>query len=206
MRLRPLEDAIRAWVKTATGFSDGQVYFANQNGSQPAALPYITILISGSMRALGAYDEQTRSTDLSKPNGQEITLAVTGQRDLLVSIQAFAENTVSYAGLELPIALPGSEGLTAVELLTRVQTALSLESVRQSLNDANLAPYDIGEILRVDAIIETFFEGRAVLNVRMYSTDQQSESTGYIKEVQGTGDFVEAGLPDRLPTLDVVGS
>jgi hypothetical protein len=59
--------------------------------------------------------------------------------------------------------------------------------VRYGLNVAGLAPYDLGNIRRVDAIVETGFEGRAVLDVRMYAVDQQSEGVGYIAEVTGTG-------------------
>lgn len=207
MQLRPIEDAIRAWVKTASGLSDAQIYFANQNGAQPANLPFITILISESMRTLGAYDEQEQITDLTQPNGQEITQIVTGQRDLLVSIQAFATGTVTGENTSFSFPVPtGFGAVTATEILTRVQTALGLETIRFNLNAANLAPYDLGTIRRVDAVIETFYEGRAVLDVRFYSTDQALAQTGYIKEVQGVGTFVEGGVPDRNVPFDVIGS
>lgn len=207
MQLRPIEDAIRAWVKTASGLSDAQIYFANQNGAQPASLPFITILISESMRTLGAYDEQEQITDLTQPNGQEITQIVTGQRDFLVSIQAFATGTVTGENTSFSFPVPtGFGAVTATELLTRVQTTLGLETIRFNLNAANLAPYDLGTIRRVDAVIETFYEGRAVLDVRFYSTDQALAQTGYIKEVQGVGTFVEGGVPDRNVPFDVIGS
>ncbi len=205
MQFAPIENAIRAWVKTATGFADALIYFADQSGPQPVTNPFITIKIGGGIRSLGAYDEFTTSTNLANPPGTEITQLISGQRDLLVTVTIWGENTVTYAP-SAPGSLPGTGGLTAVEVATKIQTALGLESVRAALNAANLSPYDIGEVRRIDGIIETYFEGRAILEVRMYSVDQQSEANAYFKEVQGTGTLVEDGQPNRTAPFDIIGT
>lgn len=197
MNLAPIEDALRAWVKTATGLPDGQVYFANQNGPQPGAsgqLPFVTILVAGDVLRMGALDEFSTSTNLAAPAGQEITQATQGPRDLAVSVQAFGEGTITKTGV-----------VTAPQLLAACQTALGLESVRYALNAAGLAPYDMGEIRRLDEVVETGFQGRATLDLRFYSGDYQSETNGYINEVSGTGTLVEPGLPNRSAPFDVKG-
>jgi hypothetical protein len=194
-------------VKTATGFTDAQIFFADQNGPQPASLPYITIKIAPDMRPRGVYDEQAKDTDLTRTAGMEVRNQAFGIRDFSVSVQAFAENAVTYATPTFPVVLPGTNGNTAVGLLTLVQTALSLEGVRYALNQANLAPYDAGTIRNLDAIVETGFDGRAALDVRFYSADVAAEYSGYINEVTGTGTLVEGSpLPNRSAPFDVVGS
>lgn len=193
MNFQPIEDAIRSWVKTATGFADAQVYFGNQNGAQNAVAPFITITIGIGAGHRGAFDEMERFVDLTRPNGQEIQQRVTSQLELLVSIQAFAENVTSYPVPTFPLNPPVGSGRTAVDLLLDVQTALSLESVRDALNAANLAPFDVGDVKRLDAVVATGFEGRAALDCRMYTTNQQSDFAGYIAEITGTGTLSGTG-------------
>lgn len=193
MNLQAVEDALRAWVKTATGFPDAQVYFGNQDGAQPKNRPFATIVVSTDAAPRGAYDEIFRTQDLTQPNGSEITQTVIGQRDIGVSVSVFAENTVTYPIPTFPIVMPGSQGATAVELVSRCQTALGLDGVRSGLNAAGIAPYDLGSVLRLDALVETGFEGRAVLSIRMRISDTASESVGYIAEVTGTGSAYGTG-------------
>ncbi len=119
MQFAPIENAIRAWVKTATGFADALIYFADQSGPQPVTNPFITIKIGGGIRSLGAYDEFTTSTNLANPPGTEITQLISGQRDLLVTVTIWGENTVTYAP-SAPGSLPGTGGLTAVEVATKI--------------------------------------------------------------------------------------
>lgn len=205
MNLAPIEDAIRTWIKNATALPDAQIYFQFQNGGQPTSAPFITITVPDSWRALGAYAEQTKTTNLGNPNGSEITYTATSEKDALITIQAFAENTVTFPNGNPP-ALPNTSGLTAMALLSACQTALGLDGVRYALNQAGVGVYDEGHIRQVNAVIETYFEGRAVLEIRCYLVDQATESDGYINEVTGTGTLFEDGLPNRTAPIDVVGS
>lgn len=183
MNLQPIEDAIRDWVKATTGFPDGQVYFANQDGPQPAQRPYINILVAD-VGYVGLLDELTRKYDAGM---DKVTQTVTGMRDVLVSINCYAENTVSYPVPELAFSLPATQGVTAVEILTRLQLSLALDGVRSGFLDIAVAPYDVGQVRRVDEKVETGWEGRAHLDLRFYASDQQTEQVDRIIEVTGAG-------------------
>jgi hypothetical protein len=192
MNLQVVEDALRAWVKTATGLDDSHVYFANQQVAQPSDGPFITILVATNGVTLGL-PEITRTTDLTQPLGKEVAQDGLSIWDLSVTFQAFAENTVSYPVPSFPIVLPTGQGITAVELLAKVQLALNLESVHGALNAAGISPYEYGTIRRVDAVIETYWEGRAILEMKCYVSDSAEEGVGYVAEVTGTGEISGTG-------------
>lgn len=192
MQLQPIENAIRAWVKMATGLSDPQVYFDHQNVPQPQSAPFVTISIAESGTTLGL-PEIDRTTNLALPAGTEVQQAGTSIWDISILFQAFAENTVTYSAG----GLPNTSGLTAVELLAKVQLALNLESVHDPLNDAGISPYEYGVVRRLDAVIETGFEGRAVLEMKCYVADTVTEGVGYIDDVTGSGEL-SGDTPDPI--------
>ena len=202
MNFQVVEDAIRAWIKTSTGFADRQIYFANQNGAQPPDRPFIAITVGTSIAGVG-FPEVKRTTDLTQANGSEVQQDPLQIYDMRVTVQAFAENTVSYPVPSLPFSLPNSSGRTAVDLLVQCQTALGLESVNGALNAAGLGSYDWGTVRRADALVETYFEGRAILEVGFYLSDSADERTGYINEVSGTG--TTGGDDARTAPFDIVG-
>jgi hypothetical protein len=197
VQLGPAEDAIRAWVKAALpSFTDAQIYFGNQQIAQPAALPFVTITlaIDGTTKGLPEID---RATNLSLPAGTEVQQTGVTIWDLSLSFQAFAENTVTYPVITLPAVLPGTNGITAVELLGRIQIALDLESVHNALNAAGIAPYEYGTVKRADAVIEDHWEGRALLEMKFYLSDTIVEGVGYVAEVTGTG-ILHGDTPDPI--------
>jgi hypothetical protein len=195
MNLATVENAALAWVVTSTGLSLGsQVYLANQGIEQPQSGPFITVEI-GDVSTLGI-DEVENTTDLSAPAGQEITQTVLGQREFGVTLQAFGYQTIT-----------GGQGggVTAVQALMACQTLLSRPDVRNTLNAAGLGIFDLGTVQRVDAVVETAFEGRAVLHVRFYAVDTSSAVTGYINETQATGTITAPDGSTQTADLDVVG-
>lgn len=197
MTLSTIENAVAAWVVTATGLSLGsQVFFANQGVEQPQSGPFVTIEVGGDVVPLGSVDEVQSSTNLSNPPGTEVTLAAVGRREVGVTLQAFGYQTVS-----------GGQGggITAVQALTTAQTLLSRPDVRGALLTAGIAPYDNGQVQRADAVVETGFEGRAILHVRFYATDEQTMSTGYIDEVQATGTLTNPDGSTETVSLDTTG-
>ncbi len=200
-----IEDAIHTWVTNASKLAGNQVYFTHQNGPQPSDRPFISITIGESIRSIGAVDEMTRDTDLTRPAGSEIQQTVTGQRDMTCLIQAFAEGVVERPLPQLPFTLPSIGSRTAVALMLDIQVALGLESVRSGLNAVGLSPYNIGRVRRLDALIETHFEGRAILDLNFYMSDQVIEQVGYVKEIQGTGTFIDGAITVPVP-VDVIGS
>lgn len=182
-----VEDAIRTWVKNASGLSDAHVLWAEQTGARPPSGDFMTIRL-GDIVPLGAVDELLELTDLDRPAGQEIELRAMGVREFHVSVQAFSAATV--------------RGNTARAQLARVQNALRLPSFRDALDEVGLSPFDAGTVRNVTELVGTKFEGRAVLDVRFYVADTVSEFVGYIDDVETTSYM---GPPDEgtLEEIDI---
>lgn len=161
------EDAIRVAVKTAAGFADSQVIWANQNGPQPGG-DYITLLMGGTL-ALGI-DADPHDYSSGGDAGQEITLQVLGNREFTLTAQGFTASTVGASA--------------ARALMSKVQTRLSLGSIREGLGEAGLSCFDSGSVSYVPGIKGTGFEGRAVWTSRWYLLESASELTGYIASME----------------------
>lgn len=164
-----VEDAIRAWVKSGSGLADAKVIWADQPGNRPSA-PYVTIRI-GDLLAIG-HDSVTHDYDDEADAGEEITFTVRGTREFTVTVQTFTSATVNTG--------------TAREYLSKVQTALSLPSVRSAFAAAGISAFDSGTLQNLSALRDAEFEGRAVLDVRFYVAEEVTEVTGYIATVEVT--------------------
>ncbi len=160
-----IEDALRTWVKSSTGLDDDHVIWSDQTGKRPTNA-YATLRI-GALVPIGSVDEVAMITDLGQSAGREIELKVTGSRRFNVSVQLFTPATVS--------------GSSALALLANVQLALGLPTVRQSLADAGITPFDSGAPQNVSALSGTKFEGRSTLEVGFYTLATASEYTGFIE-------------------------
>jgi hypothetical protein len=170
-----VEDTIRNWVKTASGLSDAAVYFANQLGPQYKLGPFIAIRLEGAT-ALGAYDSVEFLQDLTRPAGTEIELRTYAPREFVVELTSFAGAVVTQTGREV-----------SKDLLNRVRNAIGLESTTATFNAAGLACFDIGSVRNVAGLLETGYEGRALLDLRFYCGDSLSEFTGYISQCTPSG-------------------
>jgi hypothetical protein len=179
MALAAVEDAIRAWVKSASGLNDSNVYFADQKVERPTG-PFITIRIDGPT-SLGAVDPLITYYDAGRPAGMEIELRVEGQRSLLVSIQVWQAPTVV-----------GTMSPSAVDLAATVRTALRLPTIRDALGDAGLSPYNVEPIRNLGRVLGTAFDGRAQFDVEFYWVENASEFTGYVNELD-VGETVSGG-------------
>jgi hypothetical protein len=182
-----IENAIHAWVTTASGLAGNQVIWTNQNGirpgqSPPAEAPFITLQL-GSPQVEGQSFLQTK-TDLTRSAGQEIELQANALQRLTCSVQAFGSSTTG--------------NNSAGALLSQVETKLRLPSLRSALNAAGLSPFNVGPIKDITQLFATAYESRAVLNVLFYVQEQASEFTGYIESVEieeeDTGDIFTTGV------------
>lgn len=164
-----VETAIQNWVETASGLADNKVIWADQDGGRQAT-PYMTIRM-GDLVAVGTGDEVEQIFDEEADAGEEIEHRIHGQRELHVTVQAFG---------------PVVGASSARALLSKVQAALSLPSVRETLRAAGLTAFDAGKIQNISALLGADFEGRAVLDVRFYIAESVSEFTTYIEHVEVT--------------------
>lgn len=163
-----LEDAVRTWVVAATGLAANRVYFADQDLPTSEAVPRVSIRL-GDLVNLGQ-DSVDHNFDPSRPAGQEIEIVAKGMRTLAVDLQSFAPTTVG-------------SGTTARSVLAAAQAALSLPSVRTTLNAAGLGLLEQGTVQRIPSNALAQVEDRATLAVRFCVSQSVSERLGYIETV-----------------------
>src|SRR5262245_40023776 len=120
-----IEDAIRAWVKSASGLDDQHVIWAHQTGTRPSST-FIDIAL-GDLLPIGTTDELLTTYHSGAPVGQEIEIKARGQREFGVTIQCFGA--------------PVTGNSSARAILSKVQTALSAPTPRAALHVAGLSPY-----------------------------------------------------------------
>ena len=164
-----IENALALWVRTASGYSTGQVIWAEQSptGTRPVG-PMIALRL-GDITDVTGLDELQSNTDLLRPAGQEIELRAKGFKKFTLSLQAFGGGTTG--------------ATTGRAVLGALQTSLSLPSYRDALGAVNVAPLDYGTVQNVTAVDHTKFESRAVCDFQFYMLDEYSDLTGYIATV-----------------------
>lgn len=163
-----LEDAVRTWVVAATGLAANRVYFADQDLPTSEAFPRVSIRL-GDLVQIGQ-DSFDHDYDPGRPAGQEIEIKAKGMRTLAVDLQAFAPTTIG-------------PGTTARSVLAEAQAALSLPSVRTTLNAAGLGLLEQGTVQRIPSNALAQVEDRATLSVRFAVAQSVTERTGYIETV-----------------------
>ena len=164
-----LEDALHAWVVSATGYASNRVLWRDQDANAKVA-DRITLHISGPI-VLGT-DERVSTTDLLEPAGQEITLSVRGDREWSLQVECYTGATTTTSD--------------AKSILTNLQTVGQLPSKLALLDVQGITVFDHGSVQYTPEIREVAYQGRALLLMRFYSRDVASEKTGYIAEVEIT--------------------
>jgi len=164
-----VENAVRTWVLAASGLASNRVYFADQDVPAGEAAPRVTIRIGGPVH-LGL-DAIEQSFDPGQPAGQEILQTARGFRTITVDLQSFAPTMVG-------------AGDTALAVMAKIQAALSLPSVRYTLNAAGLGVLQEGNIQRIPQVRQAINEDRATLSVRFCVTQSIGERLGYIDSVE----------------------
>jgi hypothetical protein len=162
LSLSSFEAALVAWL--APTFGADHVMLKGEKGAQPD-LPYAMISITGPRRAGAPRGSVFQSFDGAQV-GQEVELRVVVEEELGVSVQAYTS------------AKNGSTSAKA--LLAAAKLQLLLPSVHDALSAAGLALIEAGDTQDVSALLETGFQGRAVLDLRFLVTDEAAERTGYV--------------------------
>lgn len=180
-----IERAIATWLSRATGLPAedtttggvARVVPVNAQVPQPP-MPYVTFKVPVPRR-VGGQDEVLDLYDPRMPAGQEIIQTVRGQREFVVTIQAFTQAASGGKDFE------GNR--TARDYLSRVQTFLALPSITALLETAGLAFIDIVGAADFSARLGPAGQGRATLDVLFRCVDTVSERTGYIATATPTG-------------------
>ena len=164
-----IEDALHAWVVSATGYAAARVLWRDQNANAKIA-DHITLHLSGPI-VLGT-DELRSSTDLLQPAGPEVTLSVRGDREWSLQVECFTGQVTTSSD--------------AKSILSALQTVGQLPSKLAILDAQGITLFDLGNIQYTPDINEVGYQGRALVLMRLYSRDVASEKTGYIAEVEIT--------------------
>lgn len=171
MNFTALEDALRAWVMSATGLAESQVVFGHQPFRSPAPSAMVAIIVD-TPGHVGGPDAEDWDFDAQRAFGQEIRIATQGVRRLPVELQVIAP------------AVTGTP--TARDLVQRCQAALGLSEVRAALNDAGLGVIQEGSPRWLPGIAGAGYEGRAVLESVFSTRETAATRLGYIETVRGT--------------------
>lgn len=125
-----VENAIRAWVISGTGFASNKVYFEGQEFVQ-VARPYATITIT-SIRKLGLDWGTIAEPTVELPNPPNI---LEGPRELSISISVYTNSQL------------GEQGCLAIG--ENLITALQLDSVHTALRNARVSVVSTGPVILV---------------------------------------------------------
>jgi hypothetical protein len=176
------QKALQDAIVSACGLADGKVIWARQDGVRPG-LPYLTLSLTP-LATLGI--DGTRHTyDPGAATGQEITLAHGGPREFGLTVTAFG---------------PTLGTSSAVALLEATKSALNKVAIREALEAANVSIFDFGPILDLSAVEDAAFEGRAVMDLRGYTTQEITEQLGYIGSVETTAVIADV---TTIETIDI---
>lgn len=175
-----VENALRTWVKTASGLDDAHVYFNDQKIERPVG-PYVTIKLD-SLIPQGAVDSLTTNFDDTRDPGVEVEQRVDALREAVVSIQVW-------------------QSPTPVQLATTIQVGMRLPSVQDALDEAGVCPFSTNTVQNLARLLGTAFDGRAAFDAHFYITGSLSEFTGYITAVNGE---IEISDSDRTTDVDYV--
>jgi hypothetical protein len=173
-----VEAALIAWVQGAAGLADGFVVWSHQNAPAPG-FSFGSLHLS-EIRPAGGPDPLYYLTDLDRDEGEEVEERVSALRIVTLTVQMHSSGVTG--------------ATTARALLSRVQTALSLDLYRSALETAGLTPFDIGVVRSLPVIVGANWTGRAVIEVRFYAREELSAYHPYIDEVESVSYM---GPPDE---------
>lgn len=179
------EPAIRAWLIAATGIADTHVIYSRQNGPRPAA-PFAEIDL-GELVPLGAVDAVSHAYNSGGSAGAEIVHTTHGQRDVAVTVRVYTDSAVGDS--------------SARTLLAAAQLALGQAGTRATFHAAGATVWDRGTVRPVPGVLDTRWEGRAELVLRLYVELQATETSTYVGTVRLTD---AVSVPNS--TFDVSGS
>lgn len=169
MDRRAIEDALRAWVVTATQLAQDRVVFAHEALRLPETEARAIITVGDQLNLMGV-DQLTSTFNAGNPAGQEFVERVDGLRELVVSVQTFAPSPSE----------TGVPPVTAIYLADRCQASLGLPSVRDALRAGGVGVLQAGAVQRVPTVRALGYEDRAVLAVRCCVVASAEERTGYV--------------------------
>lgn len=175
-----IENALQAWIKAGTGFDNRHAYWGGPNVTRPTDGPFAVLELLTRV-PVGSVPEVVQSDDLGRPQGEEIELAATQMIACDFRISVFAPPA---RGTKPGVPRGTSNAANVAEAL---RLSAALPSNMANLDAVGVSVFDMGQVQDVKAILGADFEGRAVLDTRIYVSSSVSEFTGYVATVESTG-------------------
>lgn len=170
MSWEEIEDGVQSAVAAASGLPPEKVYWSHQDWNEETD-DYVVISFGGAL--LVGQDWVKRTTDLTRPNGQEILEQVHGMREVPLQIECFSASVL------------GSSA--ARQRADLIRSRLRLEGIRSRFRRAHVSPFDSGQVSSVPDILAAKFRGRATVTVRCYvPVLDVYDYVGYIARIKGT--------------------
>lgn len=166
-----ITEAVRVWVRDSASLPDGQVILQDQTGRELQP-PYATVRVNGSAKAF-PMDYAGSETDLTQAAGQEVERFVAGHRVITAAVNIFTKGAFGGAG--------------ATSMLSNARDRLELESVQAAFAAAGAALSEASDVRNLSALLETNFQGRAHLELKLLAVSVESERTGYISSIAVEG-------------------
>lgn len=167
-----IEQALVDWLHTETGLP---VIWLDQTGPRLTTDFIGLSLAQGGSIGLPAERRQGDNPNPSGQGGDEVEIDIVQRLRLSLTIQAFTASVTGSA--------------CARAQLIKAQTAIEKPSRRAALRAAGLVLEDRGTVQNTSGLLQTRFEGRALLQMSFSATDLASEFTGYIATVNVTPNF-----------------
>lgn len=171
--------AARVFVISATGYGATSVVVAPYDGTRPA-LPYISVQLTSPGRASGQDESHQTSTSGSGGTFQQ---RVIGHRVALLTVEAF--------------------GAGCFDAIEAVRTGIAIDSIRRAALAAGISPLDTSELRDLTQVIETGFELRAQVDLRVGYVVERTANESVIDTVVGVMEAVPAGAGPSDPTIEL---
>lgn len=169
-----IENSIQLIIRTASGLSGDKVYWYGLGNNRPLA-PFLVLQTPEDVR-IGTVENTVTNNPVPAP-GEEIILTSRTTAEINLDVQAFTKLKVSTAGEK-----------AANAILRELRQALESETLAALFESTRLVLVSVGPVNALPRVLETQFEGRATLSLKLRISDEFTEKTTFIEsaEVEGT--------------------
>lgn len=173
-------DVIQPFITFLQTIYTTQTIIVDRPNTRRPQKPYISINVSTPIQKLGHTDPTQHVNDSNFNIG--------GQRSFVMSVKAYVDKNQQ-------------DFFDAQDLLLQLQDALEDPIKRETLDQAGLAPWEVGDILDVTELVETGYEPRAQIDITMGIVSNREADFGAIETVEITP-TIEGEEEDKIIVSD----
>jgi hypothetical protein len=159
-------------VVSASGLAANRVIWGAISGDTVPLQNYITLQVVET-QPLHQLTEDGVFNTVGSPSGQEVTLTTKEHFEISIQIQAFS------------VTKPGQYS-AAPAMLENIRSFFGKESTRAAFETVKTAIIDRGTVRHLPTVLNTMFESRGVLEIRLRGASGSEETTTNIETVDYT--------------------